>query len=171
MYNFNENIYTYINTKNEKSDPIKILKGVKQGDPPLLYSLALDPLLCKLETQGKGYQHGKNSTAMAFAEELVLSDSWEGMTKNIKILEIFCDLTALRPQGEKFHGFYIKPTKDSYTIDDCPAWTVSGTPLNGTDPGISEKNLGLQSNPRTGNLKLDYPQNRRNGYNGLIKRH
>ncbi|NXA98884.1 PO21 protein, partial [Melanocharis versteri] len=69
-----ENIYTCITTK-MKSDPIKILKGVKQGDPmsPLLFSLGLDPLLCRLEKKGKGYQHGKyNITAMAFADKTVL---------------------------------------------------------------------------------------------------
>lgn len=109
-----KNIYTCITTKDEKSDPIRILKGVKQGDPmsPLLFSLVLDPLLCRLERKGKGYQHGKyNITAMAFTDNLVLSsDSWEGRTENIKILETFCDLTGLKTQGEKCHGFYIKPT-------------------------------------------------------------
>ncbi|NXX82159.1 PO21 protein, partial [Urocolius indicus] len=79
--------------------------GVKQGDPmsPLLFNLALDPLLCKLETTGCGYQHcDKNVTALAFADDLVLlSSSWDGMTKNIKILETFCDLTGLKLQGEK----------------------------------------------------------------------
>ncbi|NWV25182.1 PO21 protein, partial [Origma solitaria] len=86
--------------KNENSDPIKILKGVKQGDPmlPLLFNLALDPLLCRLEKKGEGYQHGKfKVTAMAFVDYLVLlSNSWDRMAKNIKILEIFCNLTLSR---------------------------------------------------------------------------
>ncbi|NWR95726.1 PO21 protein, partial [Furnarius figulus] len=79
--------------------------GVKQGDPmsPLLFSLTLDPLLCKLEDCGKGYHQGGHTiTAMAFADDLVLlSGSWEGMKKNIEILEAFCQLTGLRTQGEK----------------------------------------------------------------------
>ncbi|NXU41051.1 PO21 protein, partial [Drymodes brunneopygia] len=77
----------------------------KQGDPmsPLLFNLALDPLLCKLEQRGKGFHHsGMNITAMAFADDLVLlSDSWEGMVNNIEILEAFCNLTGLKTQGEK----------------------------------------------------------------------
>ncbi|NWR53758.1 PO21 protein, partial [Regulus satrapa] len=73
--------------------------GVKQGDPmsPLLFNIALDPLLCKLEAEGCGFQQGGTKvTAMAFADDLVLlSDSWEGMKTNIRILETFCDLTGL----------------------------------------------------------------------------
>lgn len=87
MKNTYKNIDTCITTKNEKSAPSKILKGAKQGDPmsSLLFNVALDPLLCELEAEVKGYQPGRKSiTAMAFADNLVwLSDSWEGVTKNI----------------------------------------------------------------------------------------
>lgn len=53
-----KNIITYIDTIREKTDPIEILTGVKQGDPmsPVLFNLTLDPLLCKLETEGQGFQ-------------------------------------------------------------------------------------------------------------------
>lgn len=75
-----ENITTYISTKKEKMDPIKSLTGVKQGDPmsPLLFNLALDPLLCKLKYAGEGFHQGAlKITAMAFTDDLVLlSDSW-----------------------------------------------------------------------------------------------
>ncbi|NXX24033.1 PO21 protein, partial [Podargus strigoides] len=100
-----KNIRTYISTEREKTDPIYIRSGVKQGDPmsPLLFNLALDPLLCKLETEGQGFQQGGlKITAMAFADDLVLlSDSWDGMCCNIGILETFCKLTGLQTQGEK----------------------------------------------------------------------
>uniref|UniRef100_A0A803VHT8 Reverse transcriptase domain-containing protein n=1 Tax=Ficedula albicollis TaxID=59894 RepID=A0A803VHT8_FICAL len=158
---------TYITVKkNTHTDEIHFRVGVKQGDPmsPLLFNLAMDPLLCKLEESGKGYHRGRNSiTAMAFADDLVLlSDSWENMKTNIKILETFCNLTGLRTQGVKCHGFYIKPTKDSYTVNDCAAWTINGTPLKMIDPGETEKYLGLQIDPWTGiaksnlSTKLEY---------------
>ncbi|NXG81205.1 PO21 protein, partial [Baryphthengus martii] len=83
-----------------EAERIQMRVGVKQGDPmsPLLFNLALDPLLCKLEECGDGLQQGNNTiTAMAFADDLVLlSGSWKGMEKNIKILETFCKLTGLR---------------------------------------------------------------------------
>ncbi|NWU87924.1 PO21 protein, partial [Onychorhynchus coronatus] len=103
--NMSENIHTQIGTKNEKSDPIQIKVSDKQGDPmsPLLFNLAMDPLLCKLEQQGEGFHRiNKSITAVASADDLVLlSGSWEGMKRNIKILETFCDLTGLKTQGEK----------------------------------------------------------------------
>ncbi|NWT91032.1 PO21 protein, partial [Lanius ludovicianus] len=94
--NMYENIRTCITTGKTQTDHIQIQIGVKQGDPlsPLLFNLAMDPLLCKLEECGKGYHRGSSSvTAMAFADDLVLlSDSWENMKQNIKLVETFCNL-------------------------------------------------------------------------------
>ncbi|NXF98683.1 PO21 protein, partial [Eubucco bourcierii] len=102
---FYENVDTCIKIKGGETEPIKIKTGVKQGDPmsPLLFNLSIDPLLCKLEKSGEGFQHDAASlTTMAFADDLVLlSSSWSGMKKNIEILEAFCDLTGLKTQGEK----------------------------------------------------------------------
>ncbi|KAM6188193.1 LOW QUALITY PROTEIN: ankyrin repeat domain-containing protein 55-like [Sarcoramphus papa] len=153
-----KNLYHNINIpivlKNEQSDPIGIRIGVKQGDPmsPILFNLSVDPLLCKLEEDGFGFQHcSKNITTLAFADDLVLlSESWDGMQKNIEILEIFCNLTGLKTQGEKCHGFYIQSMEDAYMINDCPTWTINGTPLNMIDPSSSEKYLGLRIDPWVG---------------------
>ncbi|NXR65877.1 PO21 protein, partial [Rhadina sibilatrix] len=97
-------ITMYIITKKGKTDPINICSDVRQGDSmSLVFNLALDPLLHKLEAQGKGFHHsGFKVTAMAFADDLVLlRGSWDGMCHNIKILETFCELTGLQTQGEK----------------------------------------------------------------------
>ncbi|NWZ01398.1 PO21 protein, partial [Loxia curvirostra] len=98
-------IISCISIGRDKTDPIYIQSGVKQGDPmsPLLFNLAMDPLLCKLESEGCGFKHGGwKVTAMAFADDLVLlSDSWDGTQRNIKILETFCQLTGLCTHGEK----------------------------------------------------------------------
>lgn len=74
---------------------------------PVLFNLTLDALLCKLEQISKGFHWGGlKITAMAFADNLVLlSDSWEGMQVNIKILETFCKHTGLKTQREKCCGF------------------------------------------------------------------
>lgn len=87
----------------------QILLSVKQGDPmsPLLFNLVLGPLLCKLENLGEGNCQGSfKVTAMAFADDLVLlSDRWEGMCTNIKILETICHLTGLKTQGRSVMAF------------------------------------------------------------------
>ncbi|NWU55364.1 PO21 protein, partial [Dromas ardeola] len=97
------NLYHSINTrialKNKQSDPTGTRTGVKQGDAvsPILFSLSVDPLPCTREEEGDGFQHGARSATMAFADDLVLlSGSWEGMQKNIGVVEIFCDLTGLK---------------------------------------------------------------------------
>ncbi|NXY51351.1 PO21 protein, partial [Ceuthmochares aereus] len=99
------NINTRIELKNSVTNSINIRLGVKQGDSmsPLLFNLSLDPLLCRLEEKGSGFSRcSKNITTLAFADDLVLlSESWEGMQKNIKILEAFCSSAGLKVQGEK----------------------------------------------------------------------
>ncbi|KAK9535943.1 hypothetical protein VZT92_005793 [Zoarces viviparus] len=55
--------------------------AVKQGDSmsPLIFNLALDPLIQTLEREGRGFAvNGKPITALAFADNLVmLSSSWD----------------------------------------------------------------------------------------------
>ncbi|KAK9521357.1 hypothetical protein VZT92_021173 [Zoarces viviparus] len=93
------------------SSSIAMEVGVKQGDPmsPLLFNLAMDPLIQVLERDGQGLEiKGKTLTAMAFADDLaMLSNSWDGMVLNISILETFCDLTGMKIQPKKCHGFMI----------------------------------------------------------------
>ncbi|NXP28985.1 PO21 protein, partial [Scytalopus superciliaris] len=98
-----DNINTYIDPRMSSQIPSGFRLGVCDPMSPILFNLAVDPLLWNLEEEGCGYQHCvKNLTSMTFADDLVLlSGSWEGMKRNIEILEAFCDLTGLRVQGEK----------------------------------------------------------------------
>ncbi|GLD64747.1 uncharacterized protein AKAME5_002927600 [Lates japonicus] len=102
---------TVLRTKHGDTDRIHSKVGVKQGDPlsPLLFNLALDPLLYMLEDKGVGFKVGDQSlTALAFADDLVLlSDSWKGMERNLQILEIFSGLTGLKVNLSKCHGFML----------------------------------------------------------------
>lgn len=72
------------------------------------------------------------------------------MQKNIEPWEVFCELTGLKTQGDKCHSFYIQPTKDSYTINDCPSWMINSTSLYVIEPGSSEKYLSLYIDPWIG---------------------
>ncbi|NXL29350.1 PO21 protein, partial [Glaucidium brasilianum] len=95
---------TYMLMKNEHSDATRICIGVKQGNPMflILFNLSVDPLLCKLEEEEISYQHYSTHIATkAFADDLVLlSSSWEGVQKNIGIVEVFYDLTGLKIDKE-----------------------------------------------------------------------
>ncbi|KAK9535947.1 hypothetical protein VZT92_005780 [Zoarces viviparus] len=133
--------------------------GVKQGDPmsPLLFNLAMDPLIQALESDGQGLQvRGKTLTAVAFADDLaLLSDSWEGMTLNISILETFCELTGMKVQPKKCHGFMIASRGKSFQVNNCPAWKICGSPIHMAGPSELIKYPGIQVSPWKGLFMQD----------------
>uniref|UniRef100_W5NKD0 Reverse transcriptase domain-containing protein n=1 Tax=Lepisosteus oculatus TaxID=7918 RepID=W5NKD0_LEPOC len=141
---------TIIKTENQSSNEIFIKVGVKQGDPlsPILFNLAMDPLINALEELGCGFKTAAgNISTLAFADDLVLlSDNWEGM-KNINILEDFCAQTGLMVQAKKCHRFLISPTKDSYDVNNCEDWSINGNKLHMITPTESEKYLELKISP------------------------
>ncbi|KAF4802861.1 hypothetical protein TURU_021414 [Turdus rufiventris] len=72
------------------------------------------------------------------------------VTEWYKNITTYIGTKSLKTQEEKCYGFYMKPTRDSYTINDSPAWTINGSPLNMIDPGSSEKYLGIRIDPWIG---------------------
>lgn len=151
--------HTSIEVEGAVTPEIAIQTGVKQGDPmsPLLFNLAIDPLIQTLEDHGCGFQtDGGKVTALAFADDLVLlSDGWDGMNTNLSILEKFCNLTGLKAQAKKCHGFLLTPTHDSYTVNNCQPWKIEGADMHMVGPEESEKYLGVHVGPWRGILKQD----------------
>ena len=134
--------------------------GVKQGDPlsPLLFNLAIDPLLSKLENFGEGYGDAGNSMAvLAYADDLVLlSDSWDGMYRNIGILEAFCGLSGLKVNSAKCHGFFIAGgMRTANKINNCPPWKLGGAEIHMVGPKEHVRYLGVDINPWKGVRKPD----------------
>uniref|UniRef100_A0A3B1JJF5 ribonuclease H n=1 Tax=Astyanax mexicanus TaxID=7994 RepID=A0A3B1JJF5_ASTMX len=142
-----------------KSPDILMKVGVKQGDSmsPILFNLAMDPLIQSLENLGSGYKIGGSSvTTLAFADDLVLlSSSWDGMRSNIALLDEFCERTGLRVQSRKCHGFLIRRGATSYTVNDCSPWDLGGEPIHLIEPHEVEKYLGVKVNPWVGITKPD----------------
>uniref|UniRef100_A0A8C4NSX5 ribonuclease H n=1 Tax=Dicentrarchus labrax TaxID=13489 RepID=A0A8C4NSX5_DICLA len=145
---------TTIRTEGGTTGRIRLTRGVKQGDPlsPLLFNLAIDPLLRTLEKEGEGFHIGAESVmSLAFADDLVLlSGSWAGMTTNLRILEEFCSLTGLRANPQKCHGFMIDAGRRSYKVNECDSWVLWDTPIPMIGVDSSERYLGVQINPWKG---------------------
>lgn len=146
---------TRVGSNGDKTSPINMKVGVKQGDPmsPLLFNLAMDPLIQALEEKGIGMRfEGQAITTLAFADDLVLlSSSVRGMGRNLEILESFCQRTGLKVQPRKCHGFLL----DKGTVNDCQPWEIGGTPIHLIEPGKTVRYLGVEVGPGQGIVAPD----------------
>lgn len=142
---------THVEVKGGITPDIKVRVGVKQGDPmsPLLFYLALDPLIQGLERSGKGYKvAGQSIMTLAFADDLVLiGGSWSDMEHNLLLLEEFCRTTGLRVNPKKCHSFMVRPCRGAFTVNNCPPWVLGGKALQQTGIEDTVKYLGIKFNP------------------------
>nr|BAX24488.1 reverse transcriptase [Grammistes sexlineatus] len=149
-----EGCFTSIKTQDGNTERIYLKRGVKQDDPlsPTLFNLSVDPLLYTLERLGKGFSiQEANVASLAFADDLVLlSESWDGMTRNLAILEEFCRMSGLRVNPSKCHGFLLGISNRSYEINNCQPWQLFGTPFHMIGVSEAEKYLGVLINPLKG---------------------
>uniref|UniRef100_A0A3Q2UN73 ribonuclease H n=1 Tax=Fundulus heteroclitus TaxID=8078 RepID=A0A3Q2UN73_FUNHE len=115
--------YTKIETANGSSAVIKIRLGVKQGDPmsPVLFNLAIDPLLHFLERKGRGFEAaGHSFTSLAYADDLILvSDSRRGLQRNLNILQEFLSETGLKVKITKCGGFILDRVSRTRVLNAC----------------------------------------------------
>ena len=154
-----QNLYVNCSTRiamgAERTPPIAIKLGVKQGDPmsPLLFNLAMDPLIQALEDRGEGLKVGDSRlSVLAFADDLVLLSGDEtGMRRNLDILEKFCHRTGLKINPGKSHGFFL----NKGVVNDCVPWQLCGTPIHMVGAGETVRYLGVEVGPVRGITKPD----------------
>ena len=78
LISYLKNLYvsrtTTLSSTDWSSEPIKVMRGVKQGDPlsPIIFNLVIDQLLCSLPQECGSTYNGKTVRATAFADDLVL---------------------------------------------------------------------------------------------------
>uniref|UniRef100_A0A672ZCC9 Reverse transcriptase domain-containing protein n=1 Tax=Sphaeramia orbicularis TaxID=375764 RepID=A0A672ZCC9_9TELE len=141
--------YSQIQIVDGPSNKIYLKVDVKQGDPMslMLFSLARDPLIHKLDEVGKGFDldNGTSILAIAYTDNLVLlSDSWEGMDLNLKIMDKFASLIGLAVNPAKCHSFLIQKGKP---VIGYKPWELKGHPTHSVGPSESVQYLGIQINP------------------------
>ncbi|XP_037313312.2 uncharacterized protein LOC119205528 [Pungitius pungitius] len=114
----------------EGSTPgIAMKVGVKQGDSmsPLLFNLALDPLIQQLEREGKSI------TAMAFADELVASAHARrilGLSRSKDEVVIWMTLNMIDPG--KFERLWLSAGGSPDEVPELGPVLVEGSPAEGT---------------------------------------
>lgn len=143
---------TSVEVGSEHTPDIQVRECVKQGDPlsPLLFNLAMDPLIHGLERFGKGYilGDGLSVVCLAFADDLVvIGGSWSDMAYNLGLLDSFCQSTGLTIQPAKCRSFLLKPCIGSYSVNDCAPWVLGGMALQQTSIADTVKYLGVKFNP------------------------
>ena len=146
--NLYEDCVTRVESAGQLTAPIHMKVGVKQGDPasPELFNLGLDPLIQALDECGTGVEwEGETLSTMAFADDLVeLAETPDEMVVLLGRLEEFCQLTGLKVQPKKCHGFFLDKNG---VVNNCKPWVIAGTPINMVGPGETIKYLGVQVGP------------------------
>ncbi len=132
-----------------KTIPIKA--GVKQGDPlsPILFNLAIDPLMAMLQATGEGVETpGGRVAAMAFADDMVLlCNTHEGMNRLLETVRDFSLLSGLQVNIEKCAGFHIQPFRRTWLINSRDPWKMSGKNIPALKPGDTLRYLGANIDP------------------------
>lgn len=161
-----ENLYegacTKFTTSKGTIGSIRMTRGVKQGDPlsPLLFNIAMDPLISEITAQGNGNKFGKTDSerieSLAYADDnCVLTGSVGEMNHNLAIVNSFCAGTGMKLNVKKSAAFSIIPKGNrSYVVNDCPEQiTVGGEKVPLINPSESIKYLGSKISPWVNKLK------------------
>lgn len=117
-----KSLYTDIDTVSEigqkRTGTIRIGRGVKKGDPlsPLLFTLAVDPLLRRLEATGLGASLGAGKVAsVVFADDTALpTNTAKDMQSLLNIVIDFGKRTGLKLNVAKCEGFMIKSKQKTF---------------------------------------------------------
>jgi hypothetical protein len=120
--NMYDNISTSFRTGQGETGSIPITRGVKQGSP-VLFNIAMDPLLETLESERKGYRYGPREedriTSFCYADDnAITSGSINDMNSNLGVVKDFCNITGMKLNIKKSACFsIIRARKNTYTVN------------------------------------------------------
>jgi retron-type reverse transcriptase len=116
---------THFTLAKGETPKIPMTRGVKQGDPlsPLLFNVAMDPLLEAISAQNNGYkwdESGLQLEALCYADDKgLLTEDPKEMQSNLDVVNEFCEATGMRLNVKKSAGYDIQPSANrSYIIND-----------------------------------------------------
>lgn len=129
------------------TNPIRIMKGVKQGDPlsPLLFNLVLDELLDKMNTkyQTASLSNDVRLSAIAFADDLILmADDPVEMPRLITHVTSFLQTKGMAINPTKCYSITYVKEKGHYYPLERPTIKIGGVLIQAVSNTCSFKYLG-----------------------------
>ena len=146
------NVWTTIAIGRDRTAPIPMIRGVKQGDPlsPLLFNFVMDELLSLLPNNiGLSLGNGHNIAAMAYADDLILMARNKGdATRLLNITTEFLTMIGMQLNPAKSYslGCVVVPKKKKLVVDTVNAFSINGHPIKSIGPTDQVKYLGHHYN-------------------------
>lgn len=149
-----ENCTTEIKAKNKETVKIKMMRGVKQGDPlsPLLFNLCMEPLLDILEEESEGINVNETNKVpvLAFADDIVLlGKDLQEAQKQLNYVNRYLDNLGMRISEGKSSCFEIITKKDTWYISKT-SLSSNGETIPNAEPDDIFKYLGANVGPWKG---------------------
>ena len=149
---------TTVRVGEERTRPINILRGVKQGCPlsPLLFNLVMDELLDEMRNLNVGVRVGDERVSiMAFADDLVIiTESGDHCSRALSTCSEFFRRNGLEVNARKCASLRVLPTKGrAMKVVEESHRTWNGVPIPSIDWEHLYKYLGIKVLP-TGNVLI-----------------
>jgi len=115
---------------------------------PLLFNIAMDPLLCKLN-ELPGIQTPVGTVgALAYADDIALVNTdKQGMQTLLDEVSRFTELVGMRLNVSKSEGYWREFANKTTILNRDIAWQVSGALLPLIKPGQTTRYLGVEVDP------------------------
>ena len=143
---------TVLEVSRERSQPITVLRGVRQGDPlsTILFALVVDRVLKRLPSE-VGYTIRETKiNGLAYADDIVLyASTTEGMRRLLKIAEREAAKFGLEFNPNKCvaMSILINGRLKKYKITTEQLFTIAGGPIKQLGPTEGFRYLGVNISP------------------------